>query len=100
MARPHPKILLETKNSDYISTMVLESDGVYSIYYGEQPIAIKHSNSLVDNTPNRYKKTTFNNPAHGFNRVDKLNKQFNTDLFSLRLATQSKTVTRDTLKEQ
>ncbi len=92
---------METKNADYISTEVLESKGVYAIYYEDQPIAIRHTNSLVDNTPHRYKKTTFNNSAHGFNRVEALNKKFNTDKFSLQRVTETLTVTRDTVyKEQ
>jgi len=97
MARPNPTILLETKNADYISTEVLQSDGVYAVYYKNQPIAIRHRNSLVDNTPSKYKKTTFNNIAHGFNRVERLNKQFNTEDFSLRRVTKTITVTRDTV---
>tara|TARA_R110001606_G_scaffold107173_2_gene231779 strand:- start:5532 stop:5837 length:306 start_codon:yes stop_codon:yes gene_type:complete len=100
MARPSPIIILETKNADYISTEVLESDGVYAIYYKDRPIAIRHRNSLVDNTPSKYKKTTFNNVAHGFNRVEKLNKQFNTQSFELRILTQSETVTRDIVNKE
>ena len=95
MSRPAPKIILETRDDDYNATQVLKADTVYAIYYGDQPVALRTRNALIDYPGPKYKKTTFNNSAHGFNRVDELNSAFNTTKFNLREMADSKIVTRD-----
>lgn len=98
MSRPAPKIILETRDEDYDATQVLKADTVYAIYYGDQPVALRTKNALIDYPGPKYKKTTFNNSAHGFNRVDELNSLFNTDLFNLREMSASKVVSREDIQ--
>jgi len=80
MARPKPRILMESpgsRNSKAIA--VLEATTVYAIFYDGRPINLLQR-SLSSNVIS-YKKTGFVNPGHAFNSAEKLNKLFRTDKF-------------------
>ena len=53
------------------------------MFYDNKPINLKTSNLLVQYPGPKYKKVSFSNSGHAFNLVEKLNKQFNTQDFSV-----------------
>jgi hypothetical protein len=84
MSRPKPQILAELTNKQtYKTEQILASDGVWAVYYENNPINIKTSNLLVQYPGPKYKKVSFSNPGHAINLAKKLNTQFKTDKFSV-----------------
>jgi len=84
MSRPKPTVLLEHVNkSTYKSEQVLDSDGIWAVYYNHKPINLKTQNVLVNYPGPKYKKVSFSNPGHAINLAKKLNKLFNTELFTV-----------------
>jgi hypothetical protein len=84
MSRPKPQILSELTNKQtYKTEQILASDGVWAVYYENNPINIKTSNLLVQYPGPKYKKVSFSNPGHAINLAKKLNTQFKTDKFSV-----------------
>ena len=84
MSRPKPTVLIEVTNkSTYKTEQVLASDGVWAVFYDNQPINLKTSNMLVQYPGPKYKKVSFSNPGHARNLARKLNTQFRTDQFSV-----------------
>jgi len=78
-------VLLEHINkSTYKSDQVLGSDGIWAVYYDNRPINLKTQNILVNYPGPKYKKTSFSNPGHAVNLAKKLNKQFKSQLFSVK----------------
>lgn len=96
--RPAPTIILEHRNEDYDAIQVLEAQKVYAILYKGNPIGLRCRNTLIDYPGPKYQKTTFTTPAHGFNRVDKLNQTFNTTDFSLALMETTRQVSREEIQ--
>ena len=48
MSRPKPTVLLDHVNkTTYKSEQVLASEGIWAVFYDNQPINLKTSNSLV-----------------------------------------------------
>ena len=48
MSRPKPRVLIEHTNKvTYKTEQVLASDGVWAVFYDNQPINLKTSNLLV-----------------------------------------------------
>ena len=92
MSRPKPNMLLEHVNkSNYRSEQILESSGIWAVYYDNQPINLKTSNILISYPGPKYKKISFSNPGHAINLAKKLNTLFKTDKFTvvlLRVGTQ------------
>ena len=92
MSRPKPNVLLEHVNkSNYRSEQILESSGIWAVYYDNQPINLKTSNILISYPGPKYKKISFSNPGHAINLAKKLNTLFKTDKFTvvlLRVGTQ------------
>lgn len=92
MSRPAPNILLEFTN---IKTQriekVLESHGIWAVYYQNKPVNLK-SESVIAFVMPQYKKTSFSNKGHAINLAKKLNKQFNTNDFTVVLLTHGETV--------
>lgn len=88
MSRPKPTVLLENINkSTYKSDQVLASEGIWAVYYDNNPINLKTHNILVSYPGPKYKKTAFSNKGHAVNLARKLNTQFKTDKFSVVLLT-------------
>ena len=65
------------------------------MYYDSEPINLRTLNTLVNYPGPKYKKVSFSNSGHAFNLSDRLNKKFNTDLFSVVKLTNGDTITRD-----
>jgi hypothetical protein len=84
MSRPKPQILAELTNKQtYKTEQILASDGIWAVYYENNPINIKTSNMLIQYPGPKYKKVSFSNPGHAINLAKKLNAQFKTDKFSV-----------------
>jgi hypothetical protein len=88
MSRPKPRVLIEhTNKMTYKTEQVLASEGVWAVFYENQPINLKTSNMLVQYPGPKYKKVSFSNPGHARNLARKLNTQFRTDQFTVVLLT-------------
>ena len=84
MARPKPTVLIEhTDKRTYKTEQVLASEGVWAVFFDQQPINLKTSNMLTQYPGPKYKKVSFSNPGHAINLAKKLNVQFKTDKFSV-----------------
>jgi hypothetical protein len=84
MSRPKPTVLIEqTNKSTYKTEQVLASEGIWAVFYDQQPINLKTSNLLVQYPGPKYKKVSFSNPGHAKNLARKLNSQFKTDRFTV-----------------
>jgi hypothetical protein len=84
MSRPKPVVLVElTNKATYKTEQVLASEGIWAVFYDNQPINLKTSNLLVQYPGPKYKKVSFSNPGHAINLAKKLNTQFKTDKFSV-----------------
>ena len=96
MARPKPTIILDQVDKSYNSEQILKAEAIYAVYYENKPINLRTLNTLVNYPGPKYKKVSFSNSGHAFNLADRLNKKFNTDLFSVVKLTDGETITRDT----
>jgi hypothetical protein len=84
MSRPKPTVLLEHVNkSNYKSDQILNSEGIWAVFYDNQPINLKTQNMLVAYPGPKYKKVSFSNPGHAINLAKKLNTLFKCDKFSV-----------------
>lgn len=84
MSRPKPTVLLEYVNkTNYKSEQVLSSEGIWAVFYDNQPINLKTHNMLVNYPGPKYKKNSFSNPGHAINLCKKLNTLFKTDKFTV-----------------
>lgn len=95
MARPKPTIILDQVDKSYNSEQILKAEAIYAVYYDSEPINLRTLNTLVNYPGPKYKKVSFSNSGHAFNLSDRLNKKFNTDLFSVVKLTNGDTITRD-----
>jgi len=96
MARPKPTIILDQVDKSYNSEQILKAEAIYAVYYESKPINLRTLNTLVNYPGPKYKKVSFSNSGHAFNLADRLNKKFNTDLFSVVKLTDGESITRDT----
>ena len=93
MSRPKPTVLTEVTNkTTYKTDQVLASEGIWAVYYRDNPINIKTLNMLVSYPGPKYKKVSFSNPGHAINLAKKLNRQFQTEDFSVVKLVQGETV--------
>ena len=93
MSRPKPTVLAEVTNkSTYKTDQVLASEGIWAVYYQGKPINIKTLNLLVSYPGPKYKKVSFSNPGHAINLAKKLNRQFQTDEFTVVLLVEGDTI--------
>lgn len=84
MSRPKPTIIIEHVNKEtFKSDQVLSSEGIWAVYYNNEPINLKTHNILVHYPGPKYKKVSFSNPGHAINLAKKLNDQFKTDKFTV-----------------
>jgi hypothetical protein len=96
MSRPKPNVLIEyTDKATYKTEQVLASEGVWAVFYDDNPINLKTSNMLTQYPGPKYKKVSFSNPGHAKNLARKLNTQFKTDKFTVVLLTQGAQVYPD-----
>ena len=61
MSRPKPKVLNEITSKNYKVDQVLESEGIWAVYYENSPINLKSFNMLVQYPGPKYKKVSFSN---------------------------------------
>ena len=97
MARPKPKIISDQVDKSYNSEQILKAEAMFAVYYESKPINLRTLNTLVNYPGPKYKKVSFSNSGHAFNLADRLNKKFNTDLFSVVKLTDGETVTRNSI---
>ena len=85
MARPKPTILLtHVDPGTYKSEEVLEAEAIYAVFYKDCPFNLRtFLNSLQDYPGPKYKKVSFSNSGHAFNLMEKLNKLFKCQDFSV-----------------
>ena len=84
MSRPKPNVLLEHVNkTTYKSDQILSSEGIWAVFYDNQPINLKTQNILVAYPGPKYKKVSFSNPGHAHNLAKKLNAMFKSDKFTV-----------------
>jgi hypothetical protein len=84
MSRPKPTVLLDHVNkTTYKSEQVLNSEGIWAVFYDKSPINLKTHNILVSYPGPKYKKVSFSNPGHAINLAKKLNVLFKSDKFSV-----------------
>ena len=93
MSRPKPTVILDHVNkTTYKSDQVLGAEGIYAVYYDNQPINLKTHNILVSYPGPKYKKVSFSNSGHAINLCKKLNTLYKTDKFTVVLLRQGDTV--------
>jgi hypothetical protein len=84
MSRPKPTVLLEHVNkTNYKSDQILDSEGIWAVFFDNQPINLKTQNILVAYPGPKYKKVSFSNPGHAINLAKKLNALFKSEKFSV-----------------
>ena len=84
MSRTPSKVLLEmVDKKTYRVDQIVEANGIWAVYYNDQPINLKNQHYLDNSVIPKYKKTSFSNPGHARNLCRKLNQQFKTDKFSV-----------------
>ena len=84
MSRPKPSVLIENTNKQsYKTEQVLASEGIWAVFFDNQPINLKTHNILVSYPGPKYKKVSFSNSGHAINLCKKLNTLFKTDKFSV-----------------
>ena len=93
MSRPKPTVLLDHVNkTTYKSEQVLASEGIWAVFYDNQPINLKTANVLISYPGPKYKKVSFSNSGHAINLCKKLNTLFKTDKFTVVLLKQGDTI--------
>ena len=84
MTRTSPRIVAEmADNRTYKVDQVLESSGIWTVFYDNQPFNLRTLHLLDTDVPSKYKKTSFSNPGHARNLCRKLNQKFKTDKFTV-----------------
>ena len=93
MSRPKPVVLIEHVNkTNYKSEQIIRSEGIWAVFYNDQPINLKSSNMLVNYPGPKYKKTSFPNKGHAINLAKKLNTLFKTNNFTVVLLKSGDTI--------
>jgi hypothetical protein len=93
MSRPKPTVLLDHVNkTTYKSEQVLASEGIWAVFYDNQPINLKTANVLIAYPGPKYKKVSFSNSGHAINLCKKLNTLFKTTKFSVVLLKQGEQI--------
>jgi hypothetical protein len=96
MSRTQPKIILEhVDKATYKTNQIIESSGIWAVYYDNCPINLKSQHYLSTEIAPKYKKTSFSNPGHARNLCRKLNKLFKTDKFTVVFLNQGRQVYPD-----
>ena len=95
MSRPKPTVLLDHVNkTTYKSQQVLSAEGIWAVFYDDQPINMKSFNILTNYPGPKYSKISFSNPGHAINLAKKLNTLYKSDKFTVVLLKQGDTIYR------
>jgi len=86
MARPSA-LTIVSKELDYYTLDILESEGFWTICYRGQPVGLRQRYFNVEGVQFKYPRTGFNNQAHCERLAERLNKQFKCKDFTCRLLT-------------
>ena len=101
MSRPKPTVLADyTDPKTYKSEQILAADGIYAVFYNNQPINLRTLNKLVDYPGPKYRKVSFSNPGHAFNLAEKLNTLFKTSAFKVYLLNQGTVIEETSQRSQ
>jgi len=93
MSRPKPTVILENLNkTTYKCDQVLNSEGIWAVFYDSKPINLKTQNILVAYPGPKYRKCSFSNPGHAINLAKKLNSLYKTDKFTVVILNQGEQV--------
>jgi hypothetical protein len=93
MSRPKPTVLLDHVNkANYKSQQVLNSEGIWAVFYDNQPINVKSFNILTNYPGPKYARVSFSNPGHAINLAKKLNALFRSDKFTVVLLRQGEQI--------
>lgn len=93
MSRPKPTVILENLNkTTYKCDQVLNSEGIWAVFYDSRPINLKTQNILVAYPGPKYRKCSFSNPGHAINLAKKLNSLYKTDKFTVVILNQGEQV--------
>lgn len=93
MSRPKPTVILENLNkTTYKCDQVLNSEGIWAVFFDQKPINLKTHNILVSYPGPKYKKVSFSNPGHAVNLAKKLNSLYKTDKFTVVLLKQGEQI--------
>lgn len=93
MSRPKPTVILENLNkTTYKCDQVLNSEGIWAVFYDNKPINLKTQNILVAYPGPKYRKCSFSNPGHAINLAKKLNSLYKTDKFTVVILNQGEQV--------
>ena len=96
MSRSQPKVLMEIVDKQtYKCDQIVEAAGIWAVVLDGQPINLKSSHYLSNDTVPKYKKTSFSNPGHARNLCKKLNTQFKTNKFTVVFMTTGRQVYPD-----
>jgi hypothetical protein len=96
VSRSQPTVLLEyVDKTTYKCDQIVEASGIWAVFYEGQPINLKSSHYLANETVPKYKKTSFSNPGHARNLCKKLNTQFKTSKFTVVFMTTGRQVYPD-----
>jgi hypothetical protein len=96
VSRSQPTVLLEyVDKTTYKCDQIVEASGIWAVFYEGQPINLKSSHYLANETVPKYKKTSFSNPGHARNLCKKLNIQFKTSKFTVVFMTTGRQVYPD-----
>jgi len=77
-------VLIEhTNKQTYKTEQVLAAEGIWAVFFDNQPINLKTANLLTQYPGPKYKKVSFSNSGHAINLARKLNTQFRTDKFTV-----------------
>ena len=79
----------------YKCDQIVEAAGIWAVFYEGQPINLKSSHYLTNETVPKYKKTSFSNPGHARNLCKKLNTQFKINKFTVVFMTTGRQVYPD-----
>jgi hypothetical protein len=83
MSRPKPNIIIENVDkSTYKSEQILQSEGIWAVYYDNTAINLRSQHLLAGPSP-KYKKVSFSNSGHAISLAKKLNKLYKTDKFTV-----------------
>tara|TARA_B100001057_G_scaffold439904_1_gene473440 strand:+ start:4350 stop:4640 length:291 start_codon:yes stop_codon:yes gene_type:complete len=83
VSRPKPTILIEKVDKDYKTDQVLASEGIWAVFFKQQPINLKSFNAMIGYASPKYKKVSFSNPGHAINLAKKMNAMFKSDDFTV-----------------
>jgi hypothetical protein len=86
MSRPQRPILLQqTLGNTWKELTLIESEGYWAVVYQDQPFTLRTEQiDVAVNNARKYPKTVFPNPGHAHNLARKLNRWFDTELFTVR----------------